>query len=391
MSKEYFDVVVIGAGIHGAGVAQALAVNGYSVLVLEQKSVASGTSSRSSKLIHGGLRYLESFQLSLVKECLHERAILLRNAPHLVKLVPFYIPVFSETRRRPWQLRAGLSLYAMLNLFKSSGRFGTIAKKDWHKLDGLETDKLQKVFYYQDAQTDDAALTRAVMNSAVQYGAELKAPCEFVGAVLTEDGATVSFQQAGQTNQCQARVVINASGPWVNQVLEKFDLHHQPLPIELVQGTHLIVSGELTKGIYYVEAPTDQRAVFVMPWKGNTLVGTTETGYTGDPGAVQPLKAETDYLLHTLSHYFPHYQGQPVLDSFAGLRVLPHAEGHSFTRSRDTELVVDRSQQPRLLTIYGGKLTAYRLTAEKVLHKLRSSLRPVPSRPIDTKAIRLDI
>lgn len=388
MSDQFYDAVVIGGGIHGAGVAQALAVNGHSVLVLEQHTIASGTSSRSSKLIHGGLRYLESFHLSLVKECLQERTILLRNAPHLVKLVPFYIPVFPETSRRPWQLRAGLSLYATLNTFKPSSRFGTISKTKWQTLDGLATNNLQKIFYYQDAQTDDVTLTRAVMNSAVQHGAELMAPCEFIGADATDDGVSVRYQQNGRTSQCQTQVVINATGPWVNQVLDKLSFAHAPLPIELVQGTHIILPGELTQGVYYVEAP-DQRAVFVMPWQGNTMVGTTETIYTGDPGAVHPLETEIDYLLKTLIHYFPHYQGKPVLDSFAGLRVLPHDEGHPFSRSRDTQLVVDSDHSPRLLSIYGGKLTAYRITAEKVIRKLQSSLKPGSSPRIDTRNIRL--
>ncbi len=390
MGDPFYDAVVIGGGIHGAGVAQALAVNGHSVLVLEQHTVASGTSSRSSKLIHGGLRYLESFHISLVKECLQERAILLRNAPHLVKLVPFYIPVFPETTRRPWQFRAGLSLYAALNSFKPSSRFGTVAEKEWKNLDGLATNNLQKVFYYQDAQTDDVTLTRAVMNSAVQHGAELMAPCEFMSADATDGGVSICYQQEGQTNQCQTRVVINATGPWVNQVLDKFSFAHAPLPIELVQGTHIILPGELMQGVYYVEAPADQRAVFVMPWQGNTMVGTTETVYTGDPGAVHPLETEIDYLLKTLIHYFPHYQGKPMLDSFAGLRVLPHDEGHPFSRSRDTQLVVDSDHSPRLLSIYGGKLTAYRITAEKVMQKLGSSLKSASSSRISTKDILLD-
>lgn len=390
MIEKKYDVVVIGAGIHGAGVAQALAVNGYSVLVLEQNTIASGTSSRSSKLIHGGLRYLENLHLSLVKECLQERTLLLRNAPHLVKLVPFYIPVFPETRRRPWQLRTGLSLYALLNSFHSSGRFGTVARQDWQTLDGLETKNLQKVFRYQDAQTDDVLLTRAVMNSAVQHGAQLMMPCEFVNADIDEQGVTVHYRQNGETHQSRASVVVNAAGPWVNQVLTKFNEPHIPLSIELVQGTHIVLPGELTQGVYYIEAPTDHRAVFVMPWKGNTLVGTTETSYSGDPGQVQPLDSEIDYLLKTLIHYFPHYQGKPVLDSFAGLRVLPHEEGHPFSRSRDTRLITDRDRSPRLLSIYGGKLTAYRITAMKVMQKLKTSLGTGSAPLIDTKGIRLD-
>ena len=165
MTGQY-DLVVIGAGIHGVGVAQAAAAAGYSVLVLEQTGIASATSCRSSKLIHGGLRYLESGQLNLVRESLRERDILLRIAPQLVQLVPFYIPVYRHTARRPWQIRAGLALYAVLGNLRRHAWFAALPRVQWGNLDGLATENLQAVFRYQDAQTDDAALTQAVMRSA---------------------------------------------------------------------------------------------------------------------------------------------------------------------------------------------------------------------------------
>src|SRR6185436_2703518 len=171
-----YDLLIIGAGIHVVGVAQAAAAAGYSVLVLEKTALAAGTSSKSSKLIHGGLRYLETGQLRLVRESLREREILLRVAPELVHLVPFYIPVYRRTRRRPWQITVGLSLYAALGGFTSANRFARLARDEWAALDGLETRALQAVFRYHDAQTDDAALTRAVMRSAQSLGAELKMP-----------------------------------------------------------------------------------------------------------------------------------------------------------------------------------------------------------------------
>jgi glycerol-3-phosphate dehydrogenase len=163
---QSFDLVVIGAGIHGAGIAQAAAARGLSVLVLEQAGVASGTSSRSSKLIHGGLRYLESGQFSLVRECLQERALLLKLAAGLVELKPFYIPVYRDTARRPWLLYAGLSLYRMLGDGSAAMRFRRVPQHDWKSLDGLDTTGLEAVFQYYDAQTDDTALTNAVMRSA---------------------------------------------------------------------------------------------------------------------------------------------------------------------------------------------------------------------------------
>ena len=188
---ETYDVVVIGGGIHGAGIAQAASARGFSVMVLEQTGIASGTSSRSSKLIHGGLRYLESRQFSLVRECLRERTLLLELAPQLIELKPFYIPVYQDTTRRPWLLHAGLSLYAVLGGLHPATRFRRVPQNQWKNLDGLDTAHLEAVFQYNDAQTDDAALTRAVMRSAQRMGAQLKVSATFTGARLGDGSNTI--------------------------------------------------------------------------------------------------------------------------------------------------------------------------------------------------------
>src|ERR1700727_72754 len=160
--KEY-EVVIMGGGIHGAGVLQAAVAAGHIALLIERAGLASGTSSRSSKLIHGGLRYLESGQFALVRESLRERAMHLRFPPALCELKPFFIPVYRDTRRRPWQLKLGLWMYALLGGFDASTRFGTVPRHEWSSLDGLETHGLEAVIRYHDAQTDDASLTRAVV------------------------------------------------------------------------------------------------------------------------------------------------------------------------------------------------------------------------------------
>lgn len=388
MPDERFDIVVVGAGIHGAGVAQAAAARGHSVLVLEQDAVGSGTSSRSSKLIHGGLRYLETAQFSLVRESLAERALLLKRAPGLVRLVPFHIPVYRDTQRRPWQLRIGLSLYAMLAGFGPASGFSVVTRRDWGQLDGLDTRGLQCVFRYQDAQTDDRALTRAVIDSALGLGACLRAPARFSAAELFEDGCVVDYVDRGQERQCRARVLVNAAGPWVNEIIARIRPGVPARAIELVQGTHLVLDGRLSQGIYYMEAPRDRRAVFAMPWRGQILLGTTETSYSGDPAAVTPLATEREYLLECLGRYFPHYfpddagSSARVVETFAGLRVLPAGTGAAFKRPRETLLHTDRTEHPRVLTLYGGKLTTYRATAEKTLQRLQASLpvrRPLAS------------
>ncbi len=356
--KQY-DVVVVGGGIHGAGVLQAAAAAGHSTLLIERLGLASGTSSRSSKLIHGGLRYLESGQFALVRESLRERAIHLRIAAELVELKPFFIPVYRDTRRRPWQLKLGLWMYALLGGFDASTRFGAVPKREWPSLDGLKTQGLEAVIRYHDAQTDDALLTRAVVQSALSLGAELAMPASFTRATLTEDAVAVVYDQNGSSMECTARVLVNAAGPWAPHVGSAIQ-PAIPIPdVDLVQGAHIVLPFPVTAGIYYVESPTDGRAVFVMPWHGATLIGTTETP----------------------CHYFPgfgHLTREHITQRIAGLRVLPAATQAAFDRSRETIFTADREPKPRVLGIYGGKLTGWRAAAAHVLERISVSL---PARP----------
>jgi glycerol-3-phosphate dehydrogenase len=379
--SDSVDVVVVGAGIHGAGIAQAAAAAGHSVLMLEQSAIAAGSSSRSSKLIHGGLRYLESGQWHLVRESLQERALLLRLAPELVKLQKFHIPVYRHTRRRPWQLRIGLSLYALLAGLDHTAHFGTVPRSQWGTLDGLDTHELEQVYWYHDAQTDDALLTAAVVRSAQALGATLAMPARFVGATLEAAAVQVRYVQEGREHDCRARVLVNAAGPWAGALAHTITPAVAVPVLQLVQGTHIMIDYQPQAGFYYLESPRDGRAIFVMPWKGHTLVGTTEVRYRGDPADVQPAAHEVHYLEGVLHHYFPRWRGRSspaLLGSFAGLRVLPGGTGHAFHRSRETMLSTDRAQQPRLLSVYGGKLTTWRAVAQRALRQLAATL---PQRP----------
>jgi glycerol-3-phosphate dehydrogenase len=380
--KEY-DVVIIGGGIHGAGVLQAAAAAGHKALLIERQALASGTSSRSSKLIHGGLRYLESGQFALVRESLHERAIHLRIASELVELKPFFIPVYRDTRRRPWQLKLGLWMYALLGGFDAATRFGSVPKHEWPQLDGLKTQDLDAVIRYHDAQTNDALLTRAVVKSALGLGAELMMPARFTRAVLSEDGVTVSCAMSAADVQVRARVLINAAGPWATQVARAVEPAIAVPDVDLVQGTHIVIPHPITAGIYYVESPTDGRAVFVMPWATGTLIGTTETPYRGDPDQVRPTPEEEEYLLAVVRHYFPALSAltrNDITERFAGLRVLPAATQAAFDRSRETIFTTDRDARPRVLGIYGGKLTGWRAAAAHVMQRISSSLPPAVKR-----------
>jgi glycerol-3-phosphate dehydrogenase len=374
--KEY-DVVIIGGGIHGAGVLQAAAAAGFRALLIERRGLASGTSSRSSKLIHGGLRYLESGQFALVRESLRERAIHLRIAAELVSLQPFFIPVYRDTRRRPWQLKIGLWMYALLGGFDAATRFGSVPRADWSSLDGLKTEDLDAVVRYHDAQTNDALLTRAVVQSALELGGELAMPATFTQATLRDSGVTVSYSAGESSLECGARVLINAAGPWAPQVARAVQPAIPVPDVDLVQGTHIVIPFALTAGIYYVESPTDGRAVFVMPWAGATLIGTTETPYHGDPDHVRPLPQEEEYLLAVVRHYFPALSGLTrgdISERFAGLRVLPAATQAAFDRSRETIFTLDRDARPRVLGIYGGKLTGWRAAAAHVMERIGPSL-----------------
>ncbi len=384
-----FDLVVVGAGIHGAGVAQAACAAGQRVLLLEERGIAWGTSSRSSKLIHGGLRYLESAKFGLVRESLAERKILLEIAPHLVHLIDFHIPVYRHTTRRPWQLRAGLSLYSLLGGFEPNSRFAKLPRTEWSKLDGLSTENLQAVFRYRDGQTDDAALTRAVVQSAVDMGCQLRLPARWLSAHRDGDTYTVHWSEGALVQECTSSAIVLAGGAWNSSMQARCTPVGAQPAVELVGGTHLEVEGAIVRGIYYVEAPSDRRAVFVMPWKGHTLIGTTETAWTGAPEAVEPSAAEVEYLGLCLERYFPEHPAT-FIKAWAGLRVLPRGESSAFSRTREVQLAVDDPDSVRRVSIYGGKLTGYRATALKVLRRLGAAL-PERARKADTATLKLPV
>ncbi len=364
-----FDVAVIGGGIQGAGVAQAAAAGGYRVALVEKTGWAAGTSSKSSKLIHGGLRYIEGGHLSLVRESLRERELLLKLAPDLVKRRDFYIPLYQGSALSPVRLRLGLSLYSLLSGLGAHSYFQKIPDWEWPSLNGLNTDQLKTVFKYSDAQTDDRLLTCAVVESAKTLGAELLCPAELIAARKSGDKYQLQLDTSNGEHTIHCRYLVNAAGPWANMLCS----HITPPPpqpeVDLVQGTHLVLTHKLSDRCFYLEAPEDGRGVFVLPWYNNTLVGTTETLFHGNPEDCVPLPHEQSYLLNVLTHYFPNYRAE-VCDSFAGLRVLPRSKHNPFFRNREVQLI----EGLRYLGIYGGKLTGYRATAAKALQHIRRSL-----------------
>ena len=366
-----FDLVVIGAGIHGTALAAEAGHRGSRVLVLERfAKPGMGTSSRSSKLIHGGLRYLESLELHLVYECLAERRRLLQRYPDLVKLREFFIPVYAGTRRSRLTLRAGLSLYALLGGLHRHNRFRSLHRREWADLDGLDTRGLLAVYRYFDAQTDDARLTERLAAEATATGSQCLFNTEFLGCEPGDGGLTVSYRHPGGDSRITTRYLVNAAGPWVNEVAGRCHPAGKTLDIDLVQGAHIELPGELQRGVYYLESPSDRRAVFAMPWHGHVLVGTTETMYTGDPALCSPQAQEIEYLLAVYNHYFGARNRDDIIAAWAGLRVLPRSPGQPFHRSRETVLLPNRPRAPDVISLYGGKLTNHHATACKVLKML---------------------
>lgn len=388
MNAENYDVVIVGAGIHGAGVAQACAANGLRTLVLEKADgPACGTSGASSKLIHGGLRYLETAQFRLVYESLHERELLCRMAPDLVQLKTFHLPVYRDSKRSPLLVGTGLFLYWLLSGFRRSAVFRSVGQTKLAQL-GIRQAGLRKLFAYQDAQTDDRALTATVLQSARSFGARI---------LFNQELSEVDFHAGlyqittGKGDHFAAKALVNAAGPWVNRVAQRFvDTPVEQLDISLVKGSHLLVDHSDIKNYFYLESPVDGRPMFVLPWKDKLLIGTTEQLFDGDPDQVACSREEERYLLDSVNFYFP---DNPIAASeisgyMAGLRVLPADDQRQLNhRSRDT-LILPSQRYPNYFAIYGGKLTTYRAVSERLAKKLHKQL-GVKARFVSTKTIKL--
>lgn len=363
---KHVDVLVIGAGIHGAGVAQAVAARGNTVLVIDKcQEAGCETSSASSKLIHGGLRYLENAEFRLVYECLRERRLLLKNAPQLVHLQPFYIPLYKNSQRHPLWVGLGLFVYWALSGFDRQNRFRLVGKNAWSKL-ACSGENLRAVYQYFDGQTDDQALTQAVLRSAESLGAESIFGVEIRSAAIV-DGRYQVQMSTGQSVTCTA--LVNAAGPWVNSVADLVaDAPKQSL--EWIQGTHIVIAKPAPAGCFYLESPRDGRAVFVLPWKGKTMIGTTERQLS-QPRA-EASEAEVEYLLEVYNSYFnADLASRTQVDKiFCGTRVLPAEDRVANVRSRETVFAVKQQGACVYLAIYGGKLTSYRATAARIVGRL---------------------
>jgi len=372
------QLLIVGGGVNGAGIARSAARRGLSCVVVEQDDIASGTSSRSSKLVHGGLRYLEQLEFSLVFEAVSERRILMDIAPHLVNPLGFLFPVFKGDRRGLSTITAGMVLYDGLSLFRSPKLHRRLNKKQVAKEEpALRQDGLKGAPLYYDCSTDDARLTLENALDAADHGAVVATHASVIGFLRDEngriEGATVRDRFTGETKEVRASVVINATGPWTDSILAMAGKEEGADLLRTTKGVHIVVAHEKLPVRHAVVCfhPADGRVLFAIPWGDATYVGTTDTDYDGDPAKVAADSADVDYLLDCLGKYFPEHPitRDDVTCTWAGLRPLvrPPSKGGEVDESsvsREHRIVVS---EDGLLTIAGGKLTTYRLMSEEVV------------------------
>lgn len=378
MSGADLDLIVIGGGIHGAGVARDAARRGLAVSLFEKDDFASATSSASSKLVHGGLRYLEQLRIGLVRESLVERSTLIRIAGHLVRPLPFLAPIYDDgPRGRSW-MGVGLWLYDLLATGHSLGRHRWLDTAAVLELEpSLDPRGLRGAFLFHDAQMNDARLCLENILSARQHGAQVRNHTR-VQELVVEDGRVRGVRFEG--GELRARVVLNAAGPWVRDVAAHQDLA-EPVKPRLSRGSH-VVTRPLTRGhALLLSSIRDGRVLFVMPFKGRSLIGTTEVEHTTGLDPLNPTAEEIDYLLDETNLRLPSADLGPddVLFAFAGVRALGPERARDPGRISREAMVFDDA--PGLISILGGKYTTYRAVAERVTDRIERELgrRPTPS------------
>ncbi len=375
----HFDVVVVGGGINGAGIARDAALRGMRVLLLEKNDFGSGTSSWSSRLIHGGLRYLEFGEIPLVFESLHERRRLRRVASHLVTRLRLNLPIYRNARRGRLMIRLGMISYDLLSIGKKIPRHRMLSREDLIREEpGLNQLELVGGAQYYDAQITFAE--RLVLENIIgagNAGADVRNYSPVIG-INVRQGVAQSVQftdgASGDEVEVTTRMIVNAAGPWVDRVLATVN---REMPPEMggTKGSHIIV-GEFKgapRSAFYVEAQADGRPFFIIPWNGQYLIGTTDIRYKGDPADVSASAEEVEYLLSETNRVFPaaNLARDNIHFTYAGVRPLPrHDKGPESAITRKHIIRRHRKQARGLISIIGGKLTTYRNLSEQVVDKL---------------------
>jgi len=388
MAADPVDVLVIGGGITGTGIARDAALRGFRTALVDKADFGAGTSSQSSRLIHGGIRYLEQGALRLVFEASGERRVLLRIAPHLVRPLSFLFPVYRGGRVPAWKLRAGMWLYDLLGVFRNARRHRWLRPKRVRRVEPALRDRgLVGAALYYDAQTDDARLVLATARSAARAGA-LVANYAEVTSLLKPDGrvrgATVRDVLTGETRTIRALVVVNAGGPWVD-ALRRLDDPGAPPLLRLTKGAHVAVQRRRIGNEHAVTllSQIDGRVIFVIPWGDLSYVGTTDTDADSSPDAVRATAEDVTYLLRSANAAFPdaHLTPNDVVSVWAGLRPLLRQDDSTAPSQLSREHRVVESAQG-LITIAGGKLTTYRVMARDVVDRVAARLHELDGRPV---------
>jgi glycerol-3-phosphate dehydrogenase len=367
-----FDAVVIGGGMAGAGVARDLALRGASVVLFEKGDFASGTSSKSSKLIHGGLRYLELFDFKLVRESLREKKTLERLAPHLVRPLPFLVPVYRGSKRGLITVRIGMWLYDLLTPGRERERFRVLRPLDALTLEpSIRADDLRGAgYYFDDLLLFPERLCLENALSAARHGARVHNYCE-VEAVTRGaggiDGVRVRDLLTERVHTVRATVVVNCAGPWVDRLREMAGMSDAGKRVlRTTKGIHCMLPRMTERAVYLSTA--DDRMIFVIPWREFSMVGTTDTDFDGDLDRLSATRAEVEYLLDAVRPALPdpRVAFDQVIYTYAGVRPLAFEEGASASKvSRDHKVVVE-GPEGRFLSITGTKLTCFRSLAEQV-------------------------
>lgn len=375
-SKTDYDLVVIGGGINGAGIARDAALRGLRVLLLEKNDFGSGTSSWSSRLIHGGLRYLEYAELPLVFESLHERRRLQRLAPHLVKQLKLTIPIYRQGRRSKSIIHLGMIAYDLLSIGKKLPGHDMLNRNELiGEEPGVNRDGLVGAAQYYDAQVTFAE--RLVLENIIgasEAGAEVRNYCPAIGInVSRRTVQSVHFVEADaeQESEVRTRLVINAAGPWVDRVLATVN-REMPTFMGGTKGSHIVVGRfpGAPASAFYVEAEADGRPFFIIPWNSQYLIGTTDIRYDGDPANVTASDEEIRYLLNETNRVFPaaNLAAADIHYAYAGVRPLPRrAKGPESAITRKHIIKKHRRIAKGLVSIIGGKLTTYRNLAEQTI------------------------
>ncbi len=367
------DLFVIGGGINGAGIARDAAGRGLSVVLCEKDDLAQGTSSRSGKLVHGGLRYLEYYEFRLVREALIEREVLLNAAPHIIWPMRFVLP-HSPQDRPAWLVRLGLFLYDHLGGRKKLPGTRTLdLRRDPEGAAIL--DQYTKGFAYSDCWVDDARLVVLNAVDAAERGAEVLTRSAATSA-RREDGAwtiTTRNETTGETRRFRARCIVNCAGPWVSDVIGRVAGSNSARNVRLVKGSHIIVPKWWTGSNAYLVQNHDKRVIFINPYEGDkALIGTTDISYEGRAEDVQADESEIEYLLAAVNRYFKEkLRRSDVLHSFSGVRPLfDDGKGNPSAVTRDYVFDLDETGGAPLLNVFGGKITTFRELAERGMHRL---------------------